>query len=183
MLKKPWEIESIQVDTDNEKGFLSKFIIYDDSKLIQPDFFNIAKTDDFVNGIENSQIEKGIMISRFKINNILIYLCILDNKIFIIKQINLPKFKKYFNKHLKSLMFMTAECKENFLKALSLNEQISDQNDQFLNEQKDIHTLIKNEIIQCIIKKSQYRTMQMHQESLPIKKNSKYIVIHKKKKF
>ena len=94
MLINPWEIENIQVDDDEEAHLLDKFIIYDDSKLIKSHVIKIGTTDDFVNEIKNSKIITGIMISSMKINNILIYLFILDIKIFIIKQINLPKFQE-----------------------------------------------------------------------------------------
>lgn len=33
--KNPWEIEEIRICMDNEIGFLYKFRVYDDSKLIQ----------------------------------------------------------------------------------------------------------------------------------------------------
>ena len=89
MLKYPWEIENIQVDIDNKTCLLHKFIIFDDSKLIKSRVLRIATTDDFVSEIKNSDINTGIMISCMKINNLSIYLFILDNRIFIIKQINL----------------------------------------------------------------------------------------------
>ena len=104
------------------------------------------------------------MISSLNINNILLYLFILDNRIFIINQINLPKLQEYFNKHLNSLIFISSECKNDFFRAISTKEHISEQNDQFLNDQNDIHELIINEIIRCTINKSQYRTLKMRNE-------------------
>ena len=52
-------------------------------------------------------------------------------------------------------------------------DEILEQSNQILNEQKDINKSIQNEIILSIIKKSQYRTLKMRQELLPNKFNSK----------
>ena len=172
-LKNPWEIESIKFDINKETDFLVKFIIYDDSKLIQSNIFKIATTDDFIGEIKDSQITTGIMISNMKINDLLIYLFILDNRIFIIKRINLPQFREYFNEYLDLLIFMTLECKDDFFLALSAQDQISEQNGETLKEQKYINIPIKKEIIRCAIKKAQYRTIKMRQELLPDKYNSK----------
>ena len=84
------------------------------------------------------------MIFSMKINNVNFYLCIFDNTIFIIKQINLPKYQEYFKEHLDSLIFMTSECKENFInicdsKVISIKNQNSKENDQFLNYPNDFH--------------------------------------------
>ena len=76
------------------------------------------------------------MISSMQINNIIIYLCLLDNRIFIIKRINLPKFQEYFNEYLDSLLFMSFECKEDFIKAISSKNHISEENKLILKEQK-----------------------------------------------
>ena len=173
MLKSPWEIENIQVDLESKTDILSKFIIYDDSKLIKSSISTISTTDDFVREIKNSQVDTGIMISSLNINNTAIYLLILDNRIFIIKQVNLPKIQDYFNEHKNLLIFMTYGCKEHFLNSISSKDQIPSQPNQVLNEQRDINIAIINEIIDCIIKKSQYRTIKMRQELLPNKFNSK----------
>ena len=98
----------------NEVKLLRKFIIYDDSKLIQSRIFRIETTDDSIKKINNSEINTGIMISNLNINSILIYLCILDDKIFIIKQINISKYHEYFNEHKEILMFITDQCKKDF---------------------------------------------------------------------
>ena len=172
MLIKPWKIEDIQVDRIHGVSLLRKFIIYDDSKLIRSRYFRIEKTDDFIDEINNSEINTGIMISNMKMNGLSIYLFIMDNRIFIIKQINLPKFQKYFNEHLNSLIFMTSECEEDFVKSILSKDHISQQKNQIINEQRDINEAILKEIIQTTIKKSQYRTIKMHQEILPNKFNS-----------
>ena len=101
MNKNPWEIESIPFKIYDEIKFINTFNFYDDSKLLQSHFFKITTTDDFVSEIKNSQINTGIMISSMDLNNMIIYLCILDDRIFIIKQTNLPKFQEYFNERLK----------------------------------------------------------------------------------
>ena len=171
-LKNAWEIEDIRICIDNERRFFQKFIIYDDSKLIQPDILQMKMTDDLISEITNSKIDTGIMISSMKINLISIYLFILDNRIFIIKQTNLPKFQEYFNKNRDFLLFMTSECQRNFFNDIFSKEYISEQKNQNYNEQKDINKAIKNEIIQCTIKKSQYRTILMRHKLLPSKYNS-----------
>ena len=84
------------------------------------------------------------MIFSMKINNVNFYLCIFDNTIFIIKQINLPEYQDYFNEHLDSPIFMTSECKENFInicdsKVISIKNPNSKENDQFLNYPNDFH--------------------------------------------
>ena len=61
-LKISWEIANIKIDEDNETNLLQKFIIYDDSKLIQSPIFKITKTDNIINTFQNSQINTGIMI-------------------------------------------------------------------------------------------------------------------------
>ncbi|KAK8897368.1 hypothetical protein M9Y10_015312 [Tritrichomonas musculus] len=173
MLKHPWEIENIKINIDNEAGFLSKFIIYDDSNLFQTHLIKTATTVDFIGAVKDSQIDTEIMISNLKINGILIYLCILDNIIFIIKQINLHQLEEYFNERKNLLIFMTSECKEDFTNDISSKNQVSELKDQILSEQKYINITIKKEIIRCIIKKSQYRTIKMSQKLLPNKYNSK----------
>ena len=173
MHKNSWEIENIEINMDDELGFLRKFIIYDSSKLIQSKLLNMAKTDDYINAIKQSQIDTGVMISILKINGVLIYLCILDSTIFIIKQANLQEFQEYFNKHLNSLLFMKAQFKEDFMNDLSQNTRFSEQTDQIFKPQKDVNKAISDEIIRCTIKKSQYRTINMRQEPLPNKWNSK----------
>ena len=42
--KNPWEIVNIHMD--NQRGFLSKFAIYDDSKLIQSTNLKTLETND-----------------------------------------------------------------------------------------------------------------------------------------
>ena len=59
-----------------------------------------------------------------------------------------------------------------FLKDISSNYQSSEHNNQVLSQQ-NINKTIKEEIIRCIIKKSQYRTLKMRQDLLPNKYNSK----------
>ena len=163
----PWEIEN-----DKQESFFRKFTIYDDSKLIQSNIFQIGTTYDYIKEINNSEISTGIMIFSLNINNILIYLCILDNRIFIIKQKNIPKYQDYFNKPIvaKTLIFITDQCKESFFDDLSSKDQILEHNNQVLSQQ-DIKK-IKDDIIQSTIKKSQYRTLKMRQELLPMKYNS-----------
>ena len=68
------------------------------------------------------KINTGIIVSNLKINSMLIYMFILDNRIFIIQRMNLPKYQEYFNEHLDSHIFMTAECKEDFFNAISLKK-------------------------------------------------------------
>ena len=118
MIKNPWNIENIIFKIDNETEFIRKFVIYDDSNLIRSRFFKMGKTEDFIKEIQDSEISTGIMITSMKINNITIYLFILDNKIFIIKRINLPKFQEYFKAHLNSLIFKTIEYKEEFFNTI-----------------------------------------------------------------
>lgn len=169
----PWEIKDIQVNIDNEGVVLfSKFTIYDESNLIKfnkTTFCKKAETNDYIGEMKGSQIETGIMVSNLKIKSRLIYLLIFDNRIFIIKHTNLQRFQEYFNEHLDSLLFMSAKCKQNFFNSISLKKQISKHHHHFLIEEADI----KNEIIRCIIKKSQYRTIKMRHEILPEKYNSK----------
>ena len=118
MLKNPWEIKNLKNSINNTDDFFRKFFIYDDSNLIQSRIFKMGMTEDFINEIQNSDINTGIMITSMKINNITIYLFILDNKIFIIKRINLPKFQEYFKAHLNSLIFKTIEYKEEFFNTI-----------------------------------------------------------------
>ena len=99
MNKYPWEIENININMDDETKYLHKFVIYDELKLIQSGIFEIGQENDIVNVIQNSQNSTGIMISNLKINNLSIYLIILDSRIFIINQINLSKYQEYFNDH------------------------------------------------------------------------------------
>ena len=171
-LESQFEMRNIEVDIDSEIEFLHKFIIYDDSELIKSPYIKLA-TNDFINEIKKSEFDTGIMISSMKVNNLIIYLCILNTRIFIIKQINLPKFQEYFNEHKDLLIFKTAKCYDDFFKAIYSKFLNSEENNQHLNEQEDINKIIKKEIIGCIIKKSQYRTIKMRQEILPNKYNSK----------
>ena len=131
----PWDIEDIKIDIERT-DFYRKFSFYVDSNLIQSSKFELMITNDFISEIKKSEIDTGIMISSMKINSILIYLFILDNKIFIIKHINNSNSQKYFNEHLNSLMFMTSECHKNFFKEISSKDHISELHDQILNEQK-----------------------------------------------
>ena len=121
-LKNTLGIENIQINIDNEERFFRKFIIYDNSNLFQSQYFRKEETDDFIGKIKKSHINTGIMVSNLKINNLVIYLFILDNRIFILNQNNLPKYQEYFNEHLDSHIFMTAECKEDFFNAISLKK-------------------------------------------------------------
>ena len=172
MPQNAWESENIVIKKDNEAAILRKFIIYDDSNLIQTPLLKIIKTADFITEIKKSEIDTGIMISNLKINNVLIYLFILDDTIFIIKGINLTKFLEYFNEHLDSLIFNTPECKKDFNNTISTEDQISNQPSQFINKSKTINDTILKEIIKVIINKSQYRTIKMRQEILPDKYKS-----------
>lgn len=165
--EKIYEIENIRVHIHSEAEFLHKFYIYQDSELIKSSYFKLTTTNELIDEIKKSEIDTGIMISSMKINSLLIYLCILDNRIFIIRRINLSKFQEYFNEHKDSLIFKTPECKENFIKDISSSDQNSEQEGQFSNDQKGINISIKKEIIESIIKKSQYRTIQIRQEFLP----------------
>ena len=52
--KNPWKIEDIQIHMDNQIEFLRKFVIYDDSKLIQSTILKIIETKDLISEIKKS---------------------------------------------------------------------------------------------------------------------------------
>ena len=70
-------------------------------------------------------------------------------------KIYLPKKQEYFKECFESHIFMPAEIKDKFIKTISSNEQILEKNDRYLND-PEVNIAIKNEIIRCIIKESQY---------------------------
>ena len=81
-------------------------------------------------------INTGIVISSMKINNIPIYLFILDDRILIVKRKNLPNLYDYFKEHSKSLIFMTSEFKDDFSRAILSEDQTLDNKIKFLMSRK-----------------------------------------------
>ena len=165
-VKEVWDIEDIQYEIENENQLIDNFRIYSDLEII-PNLsnFKIRKTVDLINIIENSAINTGVMISSMLIQNKHVYILILDKSIFIINHMNIYEFGKYLKNHSKFLIFSTPQIKKYIENIISIKTQISEQTDELFNETKN-HQSLKNEIIRCIIKKSQYRTLQMHHNML-----------------
>ncbi|KAK8892543.1 hypothetical protein M9Y10_029776 [Tritrichomonas musculus] len=160
---KPWEIENTRflIDCRDKKKIMSCYTIYYDS-FINQTINKKDQTHNMKNIMEKSKSETGIMI--YFIKKVKIFLFIYDTTILIIDHDKIQKYKEDLNSKINSFLYLTSSSEEMLHYYLSQNQ--SNFSQSYLD-----NTDIKDKIIKCIIKKSQYRTIIRTQEKSLNNKN------------
>lgn len=109
----------------------------------------------------------GIMIGNFSITeNLFLFLLIFDNHAIILYETQLQQFQQFFTNFSDktSLFFLNSKCEKEIHK-IGVQNTTNINNDQIqLNFQRNICEQIREQIIDCIIRKSQIRTPKRHFE-------------------
>lgn len=147
------KINPSEIEKGIKHNILSLFTKYDESK--------ISNEKDFIEKIITASKDNNTetLVSLCIINNNKKFLFLLDSDFFIIRQENLRKYKNYF----KNKIFDSQECEQefkNYIQGQKTSNVYQQENNQNYDSQ------INEKLIECVIKKAQYRTHNIHNNTV-----------------
>lgn len=151
-----------------DKAILSNFEIIDFSNILQITNHVLHRNFDYFSNISKQiKLETGIMIGYFVISEKNeLFLLIFDDLIFIFEPKELPLFQKFFteNQNKTPIYFLNENCHQKFEDIMTKKIPAFENKDQKLFL-ANLSKRIVNQIIMCIIKKSQIRTQERYNKS------------------
>ncbi|KAK8850175.1 hypothetical protein M9Y10_018298 [Tritrichomonas musculus] len=148
---------------------ISNFTIKDASRIFQnTKLFQHTDIKDIMNNISSYKKTTGVLIGDFFLpNNFCLYLLIFDDIILIVNNNQLQEFHTFFNNSSNDfpLFFLNSNCEKQIQKRETISS--CEKNDYDLIFHANCSQKIKEQIVNCIIKKSQIRTQNRHFEQIP----------------